>query len=66
MILIRLALLALFIFIVYTIVKFLLNPKRKLELAHEKKNFFMLDQKNNVRKTFLLPIKASCLKEKSI
>ncbi|QFT90131.1 Sigma-w pathway protein YsdB [Bacillus sp. THAF10] len=57
MILIRLALLALFIFIVYTIVKFLLNPKRKLELAHEKKNFFMLDQKNNVRKNFLVTYK---------
>ncbi|MBM7620533.1 cbb3-type cytochrome oxidase subunit 3 [Bacillus tianshenii] len=56
-ILIRLALLALIIFIIYSIFKYLLNPKRKLELAHEQKNFFLLDQKNNVRKNFLLTYK---------
>jgi cbb3-type cytochrome oxidase subunit 3 len=56
-ILIRLALLALIIFIIYSIFKYLLNPKRKLELAHEQKNFYLLDQKNNVRKNFLLTYK---------
>ncbi|TYS69010.1 sigma-w pathway protein ysdB [Sutcliffiella horikoshii] len=57
MILIRLALLALFAFIIYSIFKYLLNPKRKLEIAHEKKNFYLLDQKSNVRKNFLLTYK---------
>jgi hypothetical protein len=57
MILIRLALLALFAFIIYSIFKYLLNPKRKLEIAHEQKNFYMLDQKSNVRKNFLLTYK---------
>jgi hypothetical protein len=52
-----LALLALIIFIIYSIFKYLLNPKRKLELAHEQKNFYLLDQKNNVRKNFLLTYK---------
>lgn len=56
-ILIRLALLALIIFIIYSIFKYLLNPKRKLELAHEQKNFYLLDQKNNVRKNFMLTYK---------
>ncbi|MGM0838058.1 MAG: sigma-w pathway protein ysdB [Bacillota bacterium] len=56
-ILIRLALLALIIFIIYSIFKYLLNPKRKLELAHEQKNFYLLDLKNNVRKNFLLTYK---------
>ncbi|MCM3619395.1 sigma-w pathway protein ysdB [Sutcliffiella horikoshii] len=57
MILIRLALLALVAFIIYSIFKYLLNPKRKLEIAHEQNNFFMLDQKSNVRKNFLLTYK---------
>ncbi len=57
MILIRLALLALVAFIIYSIFKYLLNPKRKLEIAHEQNNFYMLDQKSNVRKNFLLTYK---------
>ncbi|WP_078379459.1 sigma-w pathway protein ysdB [Sutcliffiella halmapala] len=56
-ILIRLAMIALVIFIIYSIFKYLLNPKRKLELAHEQKNFYLLDQKNNVRRNFLLTYK---------
>lgn len=55
--LIRLAMIALVIFIIYSIFKYLLNPKRKLELAHEQKNFYLLDQKNNVRRNFLLTYK---------
>jgi hypothetical protein len=56
-ILIRLALIALVIFIIYSIFKYLLNPKRKLELAHEQRNFFLFDKKNNVRQNFLLTYK---------
>lgn len=54
---IRILLVALIIFLIYSAVKFLLNPKRKLELAHEQKKYFFLDDKNNVRKNFLITYK---------
>lgn len=50
----RLFLLALIIFLIYTTIKYLLNPKRKLELAHEQKKYFLLDDTSNIRKNFLL------------
>ncbi|RTR29654.1 sigma-w pathway protein ysdB [Robertmurraya yapensis] len=55
--LIRFLLFALIIFLIYSTIKYLLNPKRKLELAHEQKKFFFLDNTNNVRKNFLLTYK---------
>ncbi|MFS1517668.1 sigma-w pathway protein ysdB [Bacillus sp. SM2101] len=51
---IRLAIIVLLIFIIYRMVKYILNPKRKLELAHEQKKYFLLDNPNNVHKNFLL------------
>ena len=58
MILIRLLLFALILFLLlYRMVKFILNPKRKLELAHEQKRYYFLDDPNNVRKNFLLTYK---------
>ncbi|WP_210364968.1 sigma-w pathway protein ysdB [Bacillus sp. REN3] len=53
----RLIILLLFIFIIYSAVKYLFHPKRKLELAHEKKQYYFLDEKDNVRKNFLLTYK---------
>ncbi|WP_108669353.1 sigma-w pathway protein ysdB [Peribacillus acanthi] len=53
----RLALLAIFVFIVYSAFKYLTSPKRKLELAHEQKKFFFLDDTANIRKNFLLTYK---------
>lgn len=50
----RLFLLALIIFLIYTTIKYLFNPKRKLELAHEQKKYFLLDDTSNIRKNFLL------------
>ena len=50
----RFILLALIIFLIYTVIKYLFNPKRKLELAHEQKKFFLLDDTANIRKNFLL------------
>ncbi|MFJ7744324.1 sigma-w pathway protein ysdB [Peribacillus sp. NPDC097295] len=50
----RLFLLTLIIFFIYTTIKYLLNPKRKLELAHEQKKYFLLDDTSNIRKNFLL------------
>lgn len=54
---IRFLLFALIIFLIYTVIKYLLNPKRKLELAHEQKRFYFLDYKNNVRKNFFVTYK---------
>ncbi|MDZ5472460.1 sigma-w pathway protein ysdB [Bacillus sp. 31A1R] len=55
--LLRFLLFALIIFLIYTAIKFVLNPKRKLELAHEQKRYYFLDDKNNVRKNFLITYK---------
>lgn len=55
--LIRILLFALIIFLIYSAVKYVLNPKRKLELAHEQKRFYYLDYKNNVRRNFLITYK---------
>ena len=57
MIFIRFLLFALIIFLIYSAIKYLLNPKRKLELAHEQKQFYFLDYKNDVRKNFHLTYK---------
>jgi hypothetical protein len=57
MILIRLLLFALILFLLYRMIKFILNPKRKLELAHEQKRYYFLDDPNNVRKNFLITYK---------
>lgn len=56
-ILLRLLLLALIVFVLYSLVKYVLNPKRKLELAQEQKEYFLLDDRDNVRKNFLLTYK---------
>lgn len=48
-----LILLAIFI-LAYSAIKYIVNPKRKLEFAHDKKQFFFLDDSQNVRKNFLL------------
>jgi hypothetical protein len=55
--LLRLLLIVLIIFLIYSGFKYLFNPKRKLELAHEQKQFYFLDDHANVRKNFLLTYK---------
>lgn len=55
--LIRFLLFALIIFLIYSVIKYLLNPKRKLELAHEQKRYYFLDDQDNVRKNFLITYK---------
>jgi transposase InsO family protein len=47
----------LILFLIYRIIKFILNPKRKLELAHEQKRYYYLDDPNDARKNFLLTYK---------
>lgn len=56
-ILIRLFILALMIFLIAKTIKYITNPKRKLELAHERKQFYFWDIHENVRKNFLLTYK---------
>lgn len=53
-ILFRFFIIAAIIALIYTFTKYLLNPKRKLELAQEKGSFFLMDDKNNVRKNLFL------------
>ncbi|MFB5662947.1 sigma-w pathway protein ysdB [Alteribacillus sp. HJP-4] len=55
--LLRALILIALIILVYAVVKYFLNPKRKLELAHEKKNFYFLDDPKDVRKNFLITYK---------
>lgn len=56
-ILFRLLILALMIFLIVKTIKYIANPKRKLELAHEQKQFYFWDIHENVRKNFLLTYK---------
>ncbi|AMA72008.1 MULTISPECIES: hypothetical protein [Aneurinibacillus] len=51
-----LLLLAIIAFIVWWF-QYIFNPKRKLESALEKKRTFFLDDRNNVRRNFLLTYK---------
>lgn len=48
-----LIILAIFI-LAYSTIKYLINPKRKFELAHENKDFYLFDHEDNVRKNFLV------------
>ncbi|MBS4199928.1 sigma-w pathway protein ysdB [Bacillus sp. FJAT-49732] len=50
----RLAIFAFIIYLIYKIVKFILDPKRKLESAHEQKKYFFYDIPDNIRKNFLI------------
>lgn len=50
--LIRLMIFFLIIYLLYRSVKYIIDPKRKLELAQEQKRFYFLDDQENVRKNF--------------
>lgn len=53
----RLLIILLTIFLIYRLVLYIINPKRKLELAHEKRMFYFFDDPNNVRKNFTITYK---------
>ncbi|KIO62682.1 hypothetical protein B4064_0248 [Caldibacillus thermoamylovorans] len=55
--LIRIIFLMIILLLIYSGFRYLLHPKRKLELAHEQKRFYFLDDPNNVRKNFTLTYK---------
>ena len=50
----RLILFLIIIFLLYTAIKYMLSPRRKLELAHEQGKFYFFDDPKNIRKNFLL------------
>ncbi|RBW71519.1 sigma-w pathway protein ysdB [Bacillus taeanensis] len=43
--------------IIYSTFKYMFDPKRKLQEAAKQKRFYIYDEKNNVRKNFLLTYK---------
>ncbi|MBN9655318.1 sigma-w pathway protein ysdB [Halobacillus litoralis] len=53
----RLLLLIAIAFIIYTAYKFIVNPRRKLELARDKKEFYFHDNKENTKENFLMTLK---------
>ncbi|WP_044022989.1 hypothetical protein [Bacillus sp. SG-1] len=57
LILIRIVIFVLIIYLLYRAFKYIVNPKRKLELAMDQKKFFFLDDQENVRKNFLITYK---------
>lgn len=50
----RLILIFIIFFFLYTAIKYILSPRRKLELAHEQRKYYFLDDPKNIRKNFLL------------
>lgn len=58
-VLIRLFILALIGFLIYKLFKYVINPKRKLELAQEQQKFYLLDDPSNVRKNFFITYKGA-------
>ena len=57
--LLRVLLFTFTIFLIFRAIKYILSPKRKLELAQEQKRFFLLDDPEDVRKNFLLTYKGA-------
>jgi hypothetical protein len=57
LILIRILIFILIIYLLYRAFKYIVNPKRKLELAKEQKKFYFYDDQENVRKNFLVTYK---------
>ncbi|SDC25903.1 sigma-w pathway protein ysdB [Shouchella lonarensis] len=53
----RLLLIAIAVIFVYSIVTYFMHPNRKLQKAHETKQFYFLDDEKNVRKNFQLTYK---------
>ncbi|GAE30144.1 hypothetical protein [Halalkalibacter hemicellulosilyticus] len=55
--LVRFLILAALIILAYTAIKYLFHPRRKLEQAHEKKQYYFYDDEKDVRKNFFITYK---------
>ncbi|WP_371932669.1 sigma-w pathway protein ysdB [Bacillus carboniphilus] len=58
-IVLRIVLIGLFIFFIYTAFKYILNPKRKLDLSQEQKRYYLLDNREHVQKNMQLTYKGA-------
>nr|WP_173918736.1 sigma-w pathway protein ysdB [Halobacillus sp. Marseille-Q1614] len=56
-ILLRILLLAAIVLIIYTTIQFMMNPRRKLDKAHEQRDYYMLDDADNIKQNFLITYK---------
>jgi hypothetical protein len=55
--LIRIFIVLIIIYLIYRSIKFIIDPKRKLDLAMEQKRFYFYDDQDNVRKNFVVTYK---------
>ncbi len=53
----RLLLFVAIAFLFYTVYQYIINPKRKLEVAKNKRAFYFLDESDNIKKNFLMTYK---------
>lgn len=56
---IRIAIIVLVIYLFYKIVRYVFDPKRKLDEAHEKGEYYFYDDVKNVRKNFFITYKGA-------
>jgi len=57
--LIRLAVIALIIYVFYKAIRYITDPKRKLDEAYEKGHYYFYDDVKNVRKNFFISFKGA-------
>lgn len=57
--LIRLAVIALIIYVFYKAIRYITDPKRKLDEAYEKGQYYFYDDVKNVRKNFFISYKGA-------
>jgi len=55
----RLIILAVIIYVFYRILRYLFDPKRKLDEAYEKEHYYFYDEVKNVRKNFFITYKGA-------
>lgn len=56
---IRLLIIALIIYLFYAGIRYLTDPKRKLDEAHEKEQYYFYDDIKNIRKNFFITYKGA-------
>ncbi|WP_110927175.1 sigma-w pathway protein ysdB [Bacillus massiliglaciei] len=53
----RLLIIAILVFLLYSAIRYAMDPKRKLKRAHSQRHFFIMDDSRDVRKNFELTYK---------
>jgi hypothetical protein len=57
--LIRFVIIAFIVYLFYRVIRYLTDPKRKLDEAYEQQHFYFYDDVNNVRKNFFITYKGA-------